>query len=484
MSCNLAVTQSILERYRHLLHPDEFAQLDAVMQRPLLPSLRVNTLKLDVEDARRKWPAWYGWKVQSVPFCETGWQLSHGGENLSRTLEHRMGQYYIQDAASMLPAELFDHGSTPRPIILDMAASPGGKTTHLACKTNDNGLIIANDTSGGRLGALRSNLQDWGAMGTAITNFPGERFGNWFPETFDMVLLDAPCSGESLRTAERRKTRPVSPKERLQLHHRQAQLLTSAFQALKPGGQVVYATCTLAPEEDEAVVNALLDLYPRAVSIEDVSRSLPIPAPGLTTDGEREFSAELRKSVRLWPHLYDTSGFFAALIRKIDSVGADAQVPPARTPGQAGLEQFSAQARTDLITQLRHRYGFDLEAILERQGLTLWQRHKSVYAMPQLWLDQFARLPCVAVGMRIGESTDEFVPSHELVARFEAQFSGRRLRLAEEPASKWLAGYDLRGQTDAPYPSGTIVIVEDDRRRFLGRGKVLRDRIRNLLPKR
>ena len=112
-------------------------------------------------------------------------------------------------------------------------------------------------------------------------NYPGERFGSWFPVTFDKVLLDAPCSGESLRTAERRKTQPVSAKERQALHRRQVELLDSAFRALKPGGEVVYATCSLAPEEDEAVLDALLNLYPHQAMVEVIDDLLPTPAPAL-----------------------------------------------------------------------------------------------------------------------------------------------------------------------------------------------------------
>ena len=204
-----------------------------------------------------------------------------------------------------------------------MAASPGGKTTHLAAKIDDRGVILANDSSSGRIAALRSNLQTWGSFSTALTSYPGERYGEWFPDTFDQVLLDAPCSGESLRTAERRKTRFVSQTERLQLQRRQIKLLESALQAVKPGGQVVYSTCTLAPEEDEAVLDALLDRYPQQIAIESVDRLLPTPAPGLTHDGHHAFHPDVSKAVRLWPQLYDTSGFFAALIRKRDVIAGE-----------------------------------------------------------------------------------------------------------------------------------------------------------------
>src|SRR5512143_3613502 len=297
-----------LDRYRPLLTAEEFSRLQDASARPLPAALRVNTLKIDLATARATWPIEYGWRVQPVPFCEAGWQISGNEQGLSRTVEHRTGFYYLQDAASMLPAEMFDY-SVEFPLILDMAASPGGKTTHLAAKIDDCGVILANDSSSGRIAALRANLQTWGSFSAALTSYPGERYGEWFPDTFDHVLLDAPCSGESLRTAERRKTRFVSQTERLQLQRRQIKLLDSALSAVKPGGQVIYSTCTLAPEEDEAVIDALLDRYPQQIALEAVDRILPLPAPALLEDGAHSFHPDLRKAVRLWPHLYDTSGF-------------------------------------------------------------------------------------------------------------------------------------------------------------------------------
>ena len=471
-----------LDRYRRLLSPGDLAQLEVAIQRPPPPAIRVNTLKIDVESARRAWPQARGWQVRPVPFCPAGWQITEGGGDLSRTLEHRMGQYYIQEAASMLPAEVFAF-DVERPLVLDMAASPGGKTTHLTCKINDAGLIVANDSSADRIGALRANLRNWGAFGAAITNFPGERFGNWLPETFDLVLLDAPCSGDSLRTAERRKTRPVSDKERGQLHHRQVRLLTSAFQALKPGGQVVYATCTLAPEEDEAVVDALLREFPRQAEVEAVDHVLAVPAPGLIVDGERRFNAQVQQAVRLWPHLYDTSGFFAARIRKRDAVPITSQPPPARSLEDAGYSPLPRSEQSRISRRWLDSFDFDLEVVAERQALTLWRRGRSVLAVPELHLAHFADLSCVAAGMIVAEDIDGFAPSHELVSRFEKQFQGSRYRLAADLVERWLQGYDLRNPGEVPYPAGSVILFEDDQGRYLGRGKVLRDRIRNLLPK-
>ena len=161
-----------LERYRDFLSAAEFEQLLQAVLRPLPPAIRINTLKIAVDAARHTWPAWYGWQVQPVVFCDTGWQVSGG--DVAKTLEHKMGFYYIQDAASMLPGEMFSFEQDV-PLILDMAAAPGGKTTHLACKTGDRGLVIANDANSRRIPPLRAKLQDWGAMNVAIANYPGER---------------------------------------------------------------------------------------------------------------------------------------------------------------------------------------------------------------------------------------------------------------------------------------------------------------------
>jgi 16S rRNA (cytosine1407-C5)-methyltransferase len=471
-----------LDRYQQLLAADDFTRLQAAIACPLPAALRVNTLKIDLDTARSTWPIEYGWQVQPVPFCEAGWQISGNAESLSRTIEHRTGFYYLQDAASMLPAEMFDN-AIEFPLILDMAASPGGKTTHLVAKIDDRGVIFANDSSSGRIAALRSNLQTWGSISTALTSYPGERFGEWFPNTFDRVLLDAPCSGESLRTAERRKTRFVSQTERLQLQRRQIKLLESAFHAVRPGGQVVYSTCTLAPEEDEAVLDALLRQYSQQFVIESVERLLPISAPGVTHDGDHEFHPDVSNAVRLWPHLYDTSGFFAALIRKQGATTGAGAAPPERSLTRAGFGALTESQQRKVLVALSDNYGFDLNAVLERQRLELLQRSDSVYAVPEQHLTNFEGFPCIAVGMLIGEWHESiFVPSHELIARFSTQFAGQRFALAGDQVKTWLNGGDLRG-VDTSYPVGSIIVLEDDHRRYIGRGKVLRERVRNLLPR-
>jgi tRNA and rRNA cytosine-C5-methylases len=261
--------------------PALYACVQAAGKQPLNLSLRVNTLKCAPESAMRKWAEIYGWQYESVPYCPSGFWVKQAETTPSSTIEHRLGYYYIQEAASMLPAELFDFSHTDHPLILDMAASPGGKTIHLADRSQDRGFIVANDASRGRISALRIVLQNWGAINQAVTCLPGEWFGGLYPETFDAVLLDAPCSMQGMRASESHKARSITLTEVEALAERQARLLESALRAVKVGGQVVYSTCTLTPQEDEGVLAALLEKLPACFEIEDINSRLPQPAPGL-----------------------------------------------------------------------------------------------------------------------------------------------------------------------------------------------------------
>jgi 16S rRNA (cytosine1407-C5)-methyltransferase len=474
------MSEDRLERYRRLLDPNSLAALHEAVQRPVPSAIRVNNLHIEEPDARAIWPDRYGWTIDRVPFCPIGWQITGQEHRLSDTIEYDNGDYYIQDAASLLPPELFSR-DVERPLILDLAAAPGGKTAHIAARFEDHGLILANDSSNSRLTALRANLQTQGIMGAMITNFPGEQIGRWFPELFDKALLDAPCSGDTLRESTGSKKRFVSDRERAQLCQRQSALLQSAFFALRPGGEIVYSTCTLAPEEDEGVIDELLHVYPNAARISAVEH-IQLNTPGLAADGDTVFHGDLRHAFRLWPHLYRTSGFFAARIQKTESVELTEDEPPMRGWNKPRL---SAKERSAFADSLRSIYGFDLDRLIEAQELTLWQHEKSIYAVPEQLLAHFEALPHMAAGFLIGQEVgDRIAPSHELVARFYSEFSGSRFTIDANQSRQWMQGNDLHGLSEIASPTGTVLLLQDELGRFLGRGKLLPDRIRNLRPKR
>lgn len=473
-----------LARYKPYLSPTEFICLTQEIEQPPMPAIRANLLKVDPITAMPVWKHLYGWETLEIPYYPHAWQITHANVSISQTIEHRMGEYYIQDAASMLPVALFDISHQPGQLILDMAASPGGKTTQLIDLTDDKSFVLANDASASRLQALRIVLQNWGATNFASTRFSGEKFGEWFPEAFDMILLDAPCSMENLRTSPSHPARPTTDNERQRLATRQSNLLISAFKALKPGGQLVYATCTLAPEEDEAVLDALLKAYPAYAGIEDVSH-LGLNAPGLPIFADQVFHPDVQHALRLWPHVSGTSGFFAARISKNSPLRTQYEPPPTRPFSATGLNPLPDHELTALCTYFEEAYGFSLDHLIESQNQDVFYRKGSVVLIPQVYLSQFQTLPYHTLGMVLGKQAPKgFIPSHEFVSRFGNEFRTGFLTIPQEFYSEWITGRDIRGYKVPSITNGSVVVVRDLLGRNLGSGKVLADRIRNLLPAR
>ena len=432
-----------------------------------------------------RWAARYGWQITPVPYCPRGWWLEESPEPISQTLEHRMGHFYIQDAASMLPVELFDLAPLDHPLILDLAASPGGKTTHLVARSHDQGLVIANDSAAERITALRYVLQTWGAANVAVTRFPAEKFGRWYPETFDRILLDAPCSMQSLRSTDSHPMRPISSREQDMLSRRQISMLTSALAALKPGGQIVYSTCTLAPEEDEAVLDQVLRRFPGAIEIVSLERRLPKPAPALSGAFDQTFDPQVRNAARLWPQRYGTSGFFAALVHKSGSIPVTPADPPLRPLEKVGQQRLSFREADQIIAAFREDYAFNLEKTLEAYALELWRSPGAIYAVPLRYLDRFRDLPCQLLGLKLAEETGSgIIPAHEWVSRFGVDFRQGIAMLEPEQVPAWLSGGDLEGGFSRPQTSSGVAIVRDLDGRTLGRGHLQAGRLRNLLPKR
>lgn len=472
-----------LERFSDILSENDIEQILAIQEQPLPVGIRINPLKSNPAEAIAALSARYGWQVTPIPFCENGWLIHSSEKSPGTTIEHKMGQYYLQDAASMVPVSLFDM-DLPQPLVLDMAASPGGKTTHLIDRTGDKGFILANDGSKGRISALRAVLSNWGGANIAIINYPGESFGAWFPETFDQVLLDAPCSMENLRPTENRPLRETTIDERLRLHDRQLDLLISGLTSLKVGGQMVYATCSLAPEEDEMVVIAVLDQFPDAIQIEDVSQRFQFHTPGITAFGSERFHPSLAHALRLWPHLTGMSGFFTVLITKTDAMPTTRQAPPARDLSRTGLSPLTAEDVKALEDEITKSFGLSLSAVLDDFNLQLFQRSQQYFLIPAAYLARFQDLPYEYIGMSLGKwVSDRFEPSAEFISRFGWQFTKGIITISTEQIDQWIAGRDIRNPQVQEPAQGQYVLVKDSDGRNLGLGKLLPKRLRNMLPR-
>jgi len=248
--------------------------------------------------------------ARPIPWLDNGWRLPLGVKP-GAWPAYRLGWFHAQEEAALWPAYALD--VSPGMRVLDLCAAPGGKSAQLAVLMNDRGLLVANEKRMDRLASLRFNLERLGVTNAAVTCADGRGFGPSLSGTFDRVLVDAPCSCEG--TARKRGARStMSDNARHGLVSVQIGLMRRALDLVRPGGTIVYATCTFAPEENEAVLNAL---DPDTCRIE----ALPTPPglvvrPGVAAWRGVVFREDVRNAVRLWPHHNDTGGFFMAKLTR------------------------------------------------------------------------------------------------------------------------------------------------------------------------
>lgn len=311
--------EKFIERYSQLTDWEKYKQASLTY---LQRAIRINTIKGSVKDTKTSIEK-KGWKLTPIPWCKEGFWVK-GPEtekkgkvwerrDVGNLLEHHLGKIYVQEAASMIPPLVLK--PKPGELVLDMCAAPGSKTTQIAAMMKNQGLLVANDVSGERLQALGINLQRCGATNTIITLGGGQKFKG---REFDRILVDAPCSATGTIMRSFKTPGMWNPKMVKHLCKIQKRLLENAFHNLKPGGTLVYSTCTMEPEEDEGVVSWMLDKYDhlkidkiKASELPELKRSPPI------NEFEKEkFNPKVKECIRIWPQDNNTEGFFITRLKK------------------------------------------------------------------------------------------------------------------------------------------------------------------------
>jgi NOL1/NOP2/sun family putative RNA methylase len=280
-------------------------------------SIRCNTIKISPDKLKKRLEE-RGWKIKQpyqkypeIMIIES----DLGPGELGKAEEHLLGYFYVQEISSMLP--LLALKPTEEDIFLDLCASPGSKTTQAGAMMKNKGNIIANDSRLPRLIILASNLEKCGVSNTVITQNDGidlcRRYGqeNIF---FDKILVDAPCSGEGTLRSSPETFVMWNPKMNEKFSRIQKHLAENAISCLKTGGEMIYSTCTHAPEENEDIVQHLLDNFD--ISIEQID--LPLKTrEGITEWQGRKYSEEIKKCIRIYPQDNDTEGFFLCKMKKL-----------------------------------------------------------------------------------------------------------------------------------------------------------------------
>lgn len=296
------------------------AKRDEVLQAfssPRATTFRVNTLRTTSEKLVQELHV-LGFHIKPVDWYPDAHVLENKSkQELMETPQYKNGELYIQNLASMIPPLLLDPQTTDT--ILDMAASPGSKTTELATLMHNAGRIIANDKSPKRIFKLVENLKTQGVTNTQTSVMPGEFLWKKYPEYFDKVLIDVPCSMEGrFQSNDPASYRDWSPRKIKELSNLQKWLLRSAITCTKVGGIIVYATCAMDPLENEEVINWILGKTKGAVMLEYIDLPGSAENHGLTSWKNKQFSSELSKALRIYPTtLFE--GFFVAKLKKISS---------------------------------------------------------------------------------------------------------------------------------------------------------------------
>lgn len=346
MQTNNSLPEKFIERLKRIYSPKELEDIMLAIQTKPLPSFRTNTLKTTtakLEQALRK----QDFIIEKVPWYQDAFILKNKStRELTETEEYKQGHIYIQNLSSMIPALVMN--PQPDENVLDIAAAPGSKTTQIAMLMKNAGHIWANDISRKRLFKLETILKFYGipfqktqptqkignsdfqifrqsettdnqsSLSVLISNLPGEKIWQLLPEYFDKTLVDVPCSMEGrIRLDDPETYQDWSMRKIKELEMKQKYLLRSAVSATKPGGTIVYSTCTLAPEENEAIIDWLLKKEGDAIALEKIE----IPKLGLQTglsNWNKPFNPQVSLTFRITPSAL-MEGFFVAKIKKLRS---------------------------------------------------------------------------------------------------------------------------------------------------------------------
>lgn len=461
-----------VERYRQWLGSQLEHFLEAC-RRPLRKSFRTNTLKISCEQLETR-ARELGWQLAPVPWSPGGYWVDREVrlKPIGHSLEHFGGWIYVQEASSMVPVEVLK--PFPGMTMLDLSAAPGGKTIHAGLMAQDKGIIIANDVSLDRIKSMVSNIERIGLLSVVVAQEHGTRYGRLLPNHFDRVLVDAPCSAEGTIRKDRTALDWWSLDWILRVSRIQKSLILSGYRALKPGGILVYSTCTLSPEENEEVVDLLIQKHPEAV-VDQIELPGIQSLPGIAAN-----HGEWRKRVmRIYPHLNDTEGFCVTCISK-----------PYETPKKLGDDLrrrsrerlLSADERRKILRYFEHRYGWredlfeGLEIAMIGQTLWVWNEGATRY---------FAALNVHRSGLRLVRALRSDAPkvSTWMAQRFGKEATRNVVRLSREDGELYAAGEDLqlRRAEREDCADGVVLVAADDI--ILGTGLLRGAFLKNQIPR-
>ncbi len=442
---------SAFEKRMRTLLGENFSAYLAALEKPPVRAFRVNTDKISVSDFERisDIPA------ERIPYVENGYCFE--GDGIGNHPFHHAGMIYVQEPAAMAPAECIDVDPSWR--VLDLCAAPGGKSTQLKNKLGENGVLVSNEIISSRCRILTGNVERLGLTNTVTTCLTTEQIAERFPKTFDLIMADAPCSGEGMFRKEENAIPEWSEENVRTCAERQAKILDNAVLALKDGGYIVYATCTFSLEENEMTVDAFLTRHPEFEIVPVTDRVRENTADGICFDGCN--CPKLSFARRFYPHTGRGEGQFMAVLHSTLTPTASRRKKP--------------EQKKEKIPPCVTEFLSETLAFYEKDHVMMYNGNPA-YFTPDFSVPEKTAF---CLGVTIGEARGSYVqPHHQLFMAMGKHFK-RKIELSGDPAS--LAAY-LRGEEiAAPCESGWAVVTVHGCP--VGGAKVSGGRAKNHYPK-
>lgn len=406
--------QEFANRMKALLG-DEYQSYLQALEQPPQKAFRVNTGKISLDDFAKIDEFSSG----KIPYVENGFYLNY--EKIGNHPYHHAGMLYVQEPAAMMPVECVD--IDPEWFVLDMCAAPGGKSTQLKNKLGEKGVLVSNEIIASRCKILTGNIERLGLSNTVTTCMDTKKLAQAFPNCFDLIMCDAPCSGEGMFRKEEAALTEWSEGNVKMCAQRQEEILENAVKLLKNGGYIIYATCTFSLEENEMLIDSFLQKHPEFEIIEPTERVVANTSQGISFEGCKCENISFAR--RCYPHKTRGEGQFAAVLHN-----TLVPVSASKTPKKAQKIDNAVFTFLDDVLE-----GYDKSKVQLYNG-------NPVYFTPDFSVKDGVAFCC---GITIGELKKNYIlPHHQFFMGLGHLFKRKiELSLDDERLKKYLHGEEI-----------------------------------------
>lgn len=437
------------DRMKNLLGEEYDDFIKSYDEKPVR-AFRVNTDKISLED--------FGklniFSTEKIPYVENGFYFDYDG--IGNHPYHHAGMIYVQEPAAMVPVEsVYIY---PDWKVLDLCAAPGGKSSQIKNKLGENGFLVSNEIVPSRCKILTGNIERMGFKNVVTTCMSPQKIAKEYPETFDMIMVDAPCSGEGMFRKDDTAIDEWSVENVKMCAERQAEILDCAAKMLKVGGYIVYSTCTFSPEENEMTVDAFLERHPEFELIPVSEKVRENTVDGINFDGCK--CENIHYTRRCYPHKTKGEGQFVAVLHNI---------------AESNTESFSFCFSDDKIDKTLKDFLDDVLVSYDKRNVLVYNGNP-VYFNPDFLVRPGKAFTC---GVTIGEIRKNYVqPHHQFFMAMGNDFK-RKIELTadSDEIRKYLHGEEF--QTDCPNGWATVLVDGCT----VGGVKVSNGRAKNHYPK-